>query len=183
LLPPPLNSQASPSPTSAIYKHPFQHRDEYQSNRTPHNQSIYSERRDHEFQDNRHADYQRPSDSMHNHHPIYSVKMPAPGQLLPPPAHSNTGNSTLRRDDFASPLSRNLYHSEIGHITQNKAHHRTQESPHDMPYGYVVAQESRFASLNERENGNAWQEKQYRPPPHPVPVESTSYNTGMRYQG
>lgn len=165
----------SPSPTSTVYDRPFDHRNDRASPWAPRQQSMYSERREHEYPESRHSDFQRSrdttyKDNMYNHHSYHPPAVAAPQVYLPPPVQAYTPTRP-----YATPSTRSFHHAS--------GRHHLQDPARDMPYGYNPAQESRFASHNERENGTAWQGKQFQPPPPSVPIESTSYNNGMRYQG
>lgn len=168
-----------------MYERPFERRNEYPPKWTPREQPMYPERREHDYPETRLPEFQRSRDPLMYPQHSYNPTLPVPGGYHPQPMHTNSGYNALRRPDPYSPPSRSFHHADIGRLTQNEAMHNRHhpQETRDIPYGYNVSQESRFASHNERKNGNDWQGEQFQPPPPAVPLESTSYSTGMRYQG
>ena len=189
-LPPPVHSGASPSPTTASYDRPFEHRNEYVSAWPPRDQSMYGERRDHEYVESRRPEFQRPRDTGIYGHSSYGASLPTPVTYGGMPVHTNNAYNGIRRPGpYSSP--RAFRSSEPtttrGHgITQTDAirtHHHDKPKVHP---GFNPSQETAHASHDERQSGRVYETHQNWPPPDTIPApESTFYNnnSGIGYQG
>ena len=164
-----------------MYERPFDHRNDYVSTWAPRDPPTYSERRDHQYVDSRHPEFQHSRDPMMYGQSTYNAPLPAPVTYLPQPS---TGYMPSRRPEmYGSPPTRFRHADVRGYASEGMHTSRHPQEPHRGPYAYSIAQESRHASHNERKNGRDWEGEQFQPPPPPHLAESTSYSSGMRYQG
>jgi len=170
-LPPPKHAMASPQIPVAVYDgHPYEPRNEYNPAWAPlptlqHIGAPYfasrSEggNRSHESRNYTHRETQKPV-------------LPVPTGALPSRPHISE-----------MPRRGSLSHTEHSmHYTVASGRH--QNSAANTHFGYNPAQESRQASLPERQNGTDHEGHQHWPPPPPgyLPVPE-QYNSSKGYQG
>jgi len=118
----------------------------------------------------------------HESHSYTHREIPQNSGMLPIPT------SALAPRPRISDLPRrsSITHAEHSmRYTAGLNHHQTSDNlPANMHFGYNPAQESRQASLPERQNGNAYEEQQFWPPPaEHLAGQPAQFASSKEYQG
>jgi len=111
----------------------------------------------------------------HREIPQSPVTLPVPTSVLPP-----------RPRMSEMPRRGSISHTEHSmRYTAGPSRHQISDTlSRNMHFAYNPAQESREASLPERQNGNSWEEEQFWPPPRPAVFPAAPEQYGSKgYQG